>query len=116
MHTHARTGATHIDTAQSMANLGLLCQDLQRYDESEQFMRQSLAITERILGYLCTNIWHAILSLSLSVTYNLCTAIDMPMSAVVYAILPASFSRVANMKKYEQKDRVIVAVVDVLSA
>lgn len=46
-----KIGATHIDTAQSMANLGLLCQDLQRYDESEQFMRESLIITERILGY-----------------------------------------------------------------
>ena len=35
-----------------MANLGLLCQDLQRYDESEKFMRESLAITERILGFV----------------------------------------------------------------
>jgi hypothetical protein len=46
----AALGRAHVDTAQSMANLGLLCQDMQRYDESEQLMNESLEITSRVLG------------------------------------------------------------------
>ena len=43
-------GENHIDTAASKANLGLLCQDLQRYDEAQTLMQSALETTQHTLG------------------------------------------------------------------